>query len=60
MRDLPIVISVIDAPEKIAAATEAIEGMLENGLIVTSDVDIIRLVRGKAEPEKPDATGAPS
>jgi PII-like signaling protein len=59
-RDLPIVISVIDAPEKIAAATEAIEGMLENGLIVTSEVDTIRLVRGKAEPEKPDATGAPS
>jgi len=57
MRDMPILISVIDAPEKIAAATEAIEGMLENGLIVTSDVDMIRLVRGKAETEAPDATG---
>lgn len=57
MRDLPIVISVIDAPEKIAAATEAIEGMLENGLIVTSDVEMVRLVRGKAETEAPDATG---
>jgi PII-like signaling protein len=55
MRDLPIVISVIDAPEKIAAAAEAIEGMLENGLIVTSDVEMVRLVRGQAEPEAPDA-----
>ena len=57
MRDLPIVISVIDAPEKIAAATEAIEGMLENGLIVTSDVEMVRIVRGKAATEAPDATG---
>jgi uncharacterized protein len=56
MRDLPIVISVIDQPEKIAAAAEAIEGMLENGLIVTSDVEMVRLVRGQDETGKPDAT----
>jgi PII-like signaling protein len=55
MRDMPILISVIDTPEKIAAAAEAIEGMLENGLIVTSEVEMVRLVRGKAEPEN-DAT----
>jgi len=57
MRDLPIMISVVDAPEKIAAATEAIEEMLENGLIVTSGVEIVRLVRGKAATEASDATG---
>ncbi len=57
MRDMPILISVIDTPEKIAAAAETIEGMLENGLIVTSEVNMVRLVRGKPEPEKPDATG---
>jgi PII-like signaling protein len=57
MRDLPIMISVIDAPEKIAAATEAIEGMLGDGLIVTSDVEIVRLVRGKTATEASDATG---
>jgi PII-like signaling protein len=45
MRDLPVTITVIDAPEKIAAAAAAIEGMLEDGLIVVSDADIIRLVR---------------
>src|ERR1035438_5531994 len=57
MRDRPIILSVIDAPEKIAAAAEAIEGMLEDGLIVTSDVEMVRLVRGKAAMEAPDAAG---
>ncbi len=45
-RDLPIMISVIDTAEKISAAAEVIEGMLEDGLIVISDVEIVRLVRG--------------
>lgn len=44
-RDLPVVVSVIDTPEKIEAAAEAIEGMLEDGLIVTSEAEIVRLVR---------------
>jgi PII-like signaling protein len=44
-RDLPIMVSVVDTAEKIAAAAEAIEGMLEDGLIVISDADIVRLVR---------------
>ena len=57
MRDLPIMISVIDAPEKIAAAAETIEGMLEDGLIVTSEVEMVRLVRGKTGTEAPDAAG---
>ncbi len=44
-RDLPIMVSVIDSPEKISAAAEVIEGMLEDGLLVLSDVDMVRLVR---------------
>jgi len=44
-RDLPIMISVIDAPDKVAAAAELIEGMLQDGLIVISDAEIVRLVR---------------
>ncbi|MGA2881651.1 MAG: DUF190 domain-containing protein [Bryobacteraceae bacterium] len=44
-RDLPIMLSVIDTPEKIRAAAEVIEGMLEDGLLVISDVEMIRLVR---------------
>jgi PII-like signaling protein len=59
MRDLPIMISVIDAPDKIAAAAEAIETMLENGLIVTSAVEMVRVVREAAGTEAPDATGNP-
>ena len=45
MRDLPVMISVVDTVEKIAAAAQAIEAMLEDGLIVTSDVEMVRLVR---------------
>ena len=56
MRDLPIMISVIDSPDKIAAAAQAIEEMLEDGLIVTSPVEMVRLSRGKAE--APDAAGS--
>ncbi len=45
-RDLPIMISVIDIPEKIRAAAEVIEGMLEDGLLVISDAEMVRLIRG--------------
>ena len=52
MRDLPIEIAVIDTPDKIAGAAAAIEAMLEDGLIVTSEVEMIRLLRSHAgEPD---------
>jgi len=54
-QDLPIMVTVIDTAEKIAAAAEAIEGMVEDGLIVISDAAIVRLVRSE---EAPDATTA--
>jgi len=50
-KDLPVMISVVDAPEKIASAAEAIEAMMEEGLIVFSDVEYVRLVRPKSTPE---------
>jgi len=56
-RDLPVMISVIDTEEKIAAAADAIEGMLQDGLIVVSDVDTVRLVRSHSVTEVPDAAG---
>lgn len=43
-RDLPVMISVVDAPEKIDEAIAAVEAMLGDGLIVISDVDMIRVV----------------
>jgi len=55
-QDLPIMVSVVDTAEKIAAAAAAIEDMVEDGLIVTSDADIVRLVRSKPA-EASDATG---
>ncbi|HLK69291.1 MAG TPA: DUF190 domain-containing protein [Bryobacteraceae bacterium] len=55
-RDLPIMVSVIDSAEKISAAAEVIEGMLEDGLIVTSDAEIVRLVRSSKAEEVRDAS----
>lgn len=49
-RNLPVMVTVIDTPEKIAAAAEVIETMMEDGLIVISDADIVRLIR-QAPPE---------
>jgi PII-like signaling protein len=57
VRDLPIVVSVVDVPEKIASAAAAIEEMLEDGLIVISDAHVIRLVRGRSVTEASNATG---
>jgi len=54
-RDLPIMVTVIDTAEKIEVAAQAIQEMLHDGLIVISDVDIVRLVRGRVEAEVPDA-----
>lgn len=57
-KDLPILVSVIDTPEKIATAAEAVEAMLEDGLIVISDAEIVRLVRSQTTAEASDATGS--
>ena len=57
-KDMPIMVSVIDSAEKIAAAAEAIEGMLEDGLIVISEAEIVRLVRSQRIAEASDATGS--
>lgn len=43
-RDLPVMISVVESEEKLNQAASAVEGMLEDGLIVISDVDVVRLV----------------
>jgi PII-like signaling protein len=54
-RDLPVMVSAIDTVEKISAAAEVVEAMLEDGLIVISDADIVRLVRGSQTAEAADA-----
>lgn len=54
-RDLPIMVSVIDTAEKISAAAAVIEEMIEDGLIVISDAEIVRLVRSSKVTEAADA-----
>jgi PII-like signaling protein len=46
MRDLPVMIVVVDAPEKLERAATDIEAMMQDGLIVMSEVEMVRLVRG--------------
>ena len=46
--DLPIMISVVDSEEKLNGAIAEIEAMMQDALIVLSDVDMIRLVRRDA------------
>lgn len=49
-KDLPVMIEVVDAPDKIEKAAQAIEAMMEEGLILLSDADFVRLVRPKTIP----------
>jgi PII-like signaling protein len=53
--DFPVMVAVIDSAEKIHQALDIIESMMEDGLIVTSDVDIVRLIHSPLT-EVPDAT----
>ena len=43
-RDLPVMIAVIDMEERLREASEILETMIEDGLIVISDVEVIRFV----------------
>ena len=47
--DLPVMISVVDTEENLTRAIEAVESMIEDGLIVLSDVEVIRLVHPRPE-----------
>jgi PII-like signaling protein len=51
--DLPVMIAVVEAEEKLGQAAKAVEEMLEDGLIVISDVDMIRLIQPLPPPEAP-------
>jgi PII-like signaling protein len=54
-RDLPIMIAVVETEEKLNAVAEAVEQMIVDGLIVVSDVDIVRLVHAQPPGEASDA-----
>ena len=54
-RDLPVMIAVVETGDKLSQAAEAVEEMLQDGLIVVSDVDIVRLIHPHSLPEAADA-----
>lgn len=54
--DLPVMISVVESAEKLNEIMDTIEAMMQDGLIVTSDVDFVRLVPPPILSEAPDAT----
>lgn len=54
-KDSPVMISVIDSAASIDRAVGIVEEMLEDGLIVLSDVDVIRLAHPAPALEVPDA-----
>jgi len=45
--DLPVIIDVIDTKEKILAILPEVETMIEDGLVILQDVQVIRKVPGK-------------
>jgi len=44
--DQPIVITVIDSPEKARAALPVLQSMMNNGLIAVTDVEVTRVWNG--------------
>ena len=55
IRAIPVMIAVVDSEEKLAQASQAVEEMMEDGLIVFSDVDIVRLVHTHSLAEASEA-----
>jgi len=54
-RDLPVMIAVVDTEEKLGKAINDIESMMQDGIIVLSDVDVIRLVHNNPAVESSHA-----
>ena len=55
--DLPVMISVVDSQEKLSQVLNVIEAMMQDGIIVLSDVDVIRLVHSRPAAEPANANG---
>jgi PII-like signaling protein len=55
--DLPVMITVVDSAERLAQAVDQIESMMQDGIIVFSDVDVIRLVHSQPLAESTHANG---
>ena len=44
--ELPVVIEIIDAPEKVEAFLPCLDDMIEAGMVTISDVEIVRYSKG--------------
>src|ERR1035438_10005499 len=53
--DLPVMITVVDSAERLAQAVDQIESMMLDGIIVFSDVEVIRLVHSQPVAESANA-----
>jgi PII-like signaling protein len=53
--DCPIMVSVVDTEEKLTGVLDALEPMMRDGIIVLSDVDVIRLVHSRPAETGTDA-----
>jgi PII-like signaling protein len=51
--DLPVMVSVVDTEDR--AAIDAVEGLMQDGLIVLFDVEVIRLVGSRPAEEMSNA-----
>lgn len=56
--DMPIIVSVVEKPGRIDELIEAISGMIQDGLIVISDVEMHRMV-SQLPPTEQEALNAP-
>lgn len=50
--DQPIVITIVDVPEKLETLLPAVEAMMDTGLLAISDVRALRVEKKKAEKKK--------
>lgn len=53
--DLPVMISVVDSVAKVSGAVNEIEAMMQDGIIVLSDVDVVRLIHARPDAEPSNA-----
>ena len=49
LHDLPIVLQIVDSEENIRRLLPVVEEMLDKGLIAMSDVNVIRVEKGRVE-----------
>ena len=57
LHDLPVMISVVDSDQKLAKAVTEIESMMQDGIVVSSGVEVIRLVHSRPAEEVSHANG---